>query len=769
MSRGPHDPAAYGGAAMLEFLSRRLREGIVTADRHGTITGFSPAASEIFGYGSEEVVGQPLAILIPETERKPHEVLLRSLVRQPEPTKLDRELLVRALRKGGDEFSLRIRLGAWMNGEELVLGALLSDETSESDARANWEALAHSSSDLFLLLDREGNISFMSRDVPGLTTEEAPGSSIYDYLIWDGILPQNRDGLEEGLEQIFETGRPYTYESWGILDNGSKAWYWCRLTPQFRDGRVAQATLTISDVTERHERDAAMQRLALIIKSTQDAVISTNVEGGVKTWNQGAQRLFGYSEVEARGKPLVDLLPAETSEKQESFRTCLRALDRPQSWEGSHCGKNGTFIPVSISMAKLQFESGEFAGASILMRDTSAQRRLENALRAAKEAAENASRSKTEFLANMSHEIRTPMNGVMGMTELLLGTRLSDEQMDYVKTLQAASAALRVIIDDILDVSKLEAGQLKIENIDFDPRELVSEIAALFRSTAEEGAVSLEVEVDPGLPQRLVGDPHRLRQVLSNLVGNARKFTSKGGIWVRVRSSHCSARECSMRFEVVDTGVGIAPEAQRRIFAPFSQADGSITRKFGGTGLGLAICSQLVSLMGGTIGVESEPGKGSTFWFGLTLPVGDAASEEVSGESTRREVSVGSLRVLIAEDNRINQKVAKTMLKRLGCSVDIATNGVEALERFESGEYDMIFMDCQMPEMSGFEATREIRRRGGSLPIVAMTAQALQGDREACLAAGMDDYISKPISKPALAQALHRWAECGARGENAAS
>jgi CheY-like chemotaxis protein len=407
---------------------------------------------------------------------------------------------------------------------------------------------------------------------------------------------------------------------------------------------------------------------------------------------------------------------------------------------------------------------------------------MESALVTAREATQ----LKSRFLANMSHEIRTPMNGVLGMTDFLLATRLAPEQQEYAESIKRSADALLRLINDILDLSKIEAGKLRLDRAPFYLGATVEETASLFALEARTKGLEFTCSLAPNLPKVAVGDPGRLGQVLTNLLGNAVKFTDCGKISVTVELMSELHDSMNIRFSVRDTGVGIAREQQQRVFESFIQVDGSSTRKYGGTGLGLSICKQLVELLGGEIGVDSEPDTGSRFWF--TAKFDKAAPGEMPAEPPQLapppalHVSAAPIpspppvaapapvakpapvmedcRVLLAEDNEINQRITLRLLQKLGLAADAVVNGRDALEALEKRKYNLVLMDCQMPIMDGFEATAKIRSREGAAlhtPICALTANAMEGDRERCLASGMDDYISKPVGLDKLQKAVNRW------------
>ncbi|MEW6595142.1 MAG: response regulator [Thermodesulfobacteriota bacterium] len=697
------------------------------------------------------------------------------------------------------------------------------------------------------------------------------------------------------------------------------------LRKPFDPEELMQLALSLTskwNIARLHERQhqellASEERFRSLVETTNDWIWEVDTEGRFTYSSPASETIYGHPPQELLGKTIFETVvpPQNAAEFRAFFRRCLEENASFREVERQGITRDGAAISLETSGVPVRNEQGEVVGCRGIERNITRRKKAERALIRAKKEAEAANQAKSEFLATMSHEIRTPMNGIIGMTELLLDTPLSPEQREYASTIHGSAESLLAIINEILDLSKIEAGKMTIEAIPFDLGLTVENIAAQLAVKAKDKGLEFIVRYAPDAPRQITGDPARTRQVMLNLLSNAMKFTESGHVLLNVENDPASSPP-RLRISVNDTGIGIPDDKISHIFEAFTQADSSTTRQYGGTGLGLAISRLLTQLMGGSLAVESVPGQGSTFWFTLPLsPEGhrsahavpqfpedlsglrvlvankDSLSKEVlleqlagwnifhrsvesaqdalealrsavedgtpyhialvdqelpgldpqqlfcalAGDPALRRLAVVHLgqpappdppqcpaesgyaaclgkpirpsqllnalatiwhhmvadalqtspphpiqpasgpetpsqahqrpksfeaRILLAEDNVVNQKVALRMLEKLGCQIDIAANGEEALAMLPQHRYDLVFMDCQMPVMDGFDATNAIRRMPEplqSIPIIALTANAMAGDRERCLAAGMDDYISKPVKADELARVLERW------------
>ena len=627
--------------------------------------------------------------------------------------------------------------------------------------------------------------------MPGM--HESSGWPLWPTAIWDA--------LTAGVGIFYWSLR----RSYGILLSGTGALFVDIREQQRRHEIELRERVAEGRAQAEAERDAQRAMLSAVVLNSQSMIFIKDLHGRYLLANEAFQAAFGFTEAELIGQTDDYIDPVLAPIWQANDRL---AHAGPVHMEETSLA-DGQQRVYETNKFPLFDAAGELYAICGISLDVTNLRRATVAAEEARDEALAQSRIKGEFLATMSHEIRTPMNGVLGLASLLIGTELSSGQRRYAAGIHSAGTALLTVINDVLDLSKIEAGKLLLDPADIDLSELLNATVALIEPTAQTKGLVLRVSRGTGLPAAVRGDGGRVRQVLLNLTGNAVKFTAQGS--VTLRAALVDADRPTVRFEVTDTGIGIAAADAERLFEPFTQADASTTRTYGGTGLGLAISRQLTEAMGGTIGVTSEPGVGSTFWCeipfepaqgeavglsrdhsepggspepgitatparpvppselydALTGAVGSlAGSGEAGPTAVARTTAAGNGRLLLVEDNATNQMVAVGILTELGYHVDVAGDGVQALERLHLAPYRAVLMDCHMPKMDGYEAAREIRRReqkattttsAPRIPIIAMTAAALAGDGDKCLAAGMDDYLSKPFQPDELAAILQHW------------
>jgi len=569
--------------------------------------------------------------------------------------------------------------------------------------------------------------------------------------------------LETGERRVIGVGR----ETVGRRKDGSTFPLYLAVSELHLDERRL-FTGIMRDISDRKRAEQALQqsegRMRAVMESALDCIIGIDAEGIIIEFNPAAEKVFGYSRDTAIGREMADMIvPPETrSAHRQGMKTFLETGEGPvlgNRIEVAAMRSDGSQFPIELAISVVEGDAGPVFIA--YLRDISERKGNELALRSARIRAEEANRAKSDFLAMMSHEIRTPLNGVLGLLGLLRDTPVNEEQRNFVDTARNSAEILLVIINDVLDFSKMEAGKLELEIAPFDLAHIVESTADTLAAAAASKGIAVYSWVVPGTPRYLLGDAGRIRQILLNLVGNAVKFTQEGSVTIDVSMTKHEPPYVALRFDVIDTGIGIPEDRQSDIFNEFTTVDGSYSRKFEGTGLGLAISQRLVKMMGGEIDFASAPDEGSTFRFALELeeaPAGTAVAEPIATELIPTAGN-RNLRILLAEDNPTNRMVAKIMLEKAGHWIDVAANGSEAVQAIRAFPYDMVLMDVSMPEMDGIEATSIIRTLPdgkADIPIIAMTAHAMRGDRERILAAGMNDYVSKPATRDQLLAAIAR-------------
>ncbi|EHQ89986.1 PAS domain S-box protein [Desulfosporosinus youngiae] len=645
----------------------------------------------------------------------------------------------------------------------------ITEQKEALESLKRYQLLSKNANDIILFIDMDGRIIEANKaavNAYGYTYEELSSINIRD-------IRDNWAYTKEQMEQANQTG--LFFETVHYCKDGSRF----PVEVSSRGTTMGNKRILLSiirDITDRKktekkifESQAKYRSLFMNMHSAyayckviyNEYKIPTDLE--FIEVNEAYEKMFGITKKYIIGRLYTDLFHLNNNMFTDIIRKYAHNLLR-----GESVYIDQIYLDAANRWCSVSVYSPENNHIVTIITDITHMKESENQLKRAKEAAEAANKAKSEFLANMSHEIRTPLNGMIGMLDLTLLTDLNYEQHDNLITAKACANSLLEIINDILDFSKMEAGKFSIETINFDLKELIEGIVKMHSPRIEEKGLELNYTFSSTIPQFLVGDPNRLRQVLNNLISNAMKFTESGDITLKVRKVEERGKEHELLFSVSDTGIGIASENIEQIFKNFVQIDGSFTKKFGGTGLGLAISKQLIEIMGGKIWAESEKGKGSTFYFSLKFKMGSPMAENNRQSPILKAANPTS--VLLVEDDAINQKVIAKMLKEKGHRVETASNGKEALGLFKPGVYDVILMDIQMPEMDGIEASKKIREMedpGNYIPIIAMTAYALQGDRERFLALGMDGYVSKPIQMGELFYTIDRlaslqgkWGEC---------
>lgn len=572
-----------------------------------------------------------------------------------------------------------------------------------------------------------------------------------------------QEQIRRTAEECVRTGAPWDVQLPMTTAKGRQVWVRSVGQMEMKDDKLVGVVGVIQDITESREARAALQQSQEQLHRALDgsglALWDLHVQDETLYLSEAWSTMLGGRPVDTHctAKELLELVhPEDLPQIQAALELVLGGRSPRYVVEHRVRRHDGSMLWIH---SEGRVAERDAIGLPLRMvgtnRDISQSKLAEQELRLARDAAEAANRAKSQFLATMSHEIRTPLNGIIGMTRLLMDEQLPLVARGHAQLIDRSAQSLLSLVNDILDVSKIEAGQMEIESVPFDLHEMLEELGNLYRLRATEKSLLFRMRIDPRVPQHVQGDPMRIRQVLVNLLGNALKFTSSGWIGLDVKAAENGDNQ--LEFSVVDTGIGMDEPVQAQLFTPFMQADNSTSRRFGGTGLGLSIVRQLVDLMGGTVSVRSTPGKGSRFTVRLPMRAAVAAAVPSTWQELPRPAQ--ATRVLVAEDNTTNQVVAFGMLHKLGYDhISLANDGREAVELATHEDFAVILMDCQMPEMDGYEATRRLRAAGCRVPIVAMTANAIKGDRERCLEAGMNDYLTKPMDLKGLGTVLARWA-----------
>ena len=573
--------------------------------------------------------------------------------------------------------------------------------------------------------------------------------------------------LKDHYQEVFE-GKNQHFELNLRGKEGQNLWREIYLNPIYlQDGTFEEVSGISLDITEKKLSQLALakseEKFRSIFESFQDVYYRTDADGFIMLMSPSVQEMLGYTQAEVLGLHST-VLYKDTTER-ESLVRAVRAQEKIRNFEVTLKTKSGRLRKVLINARLLQDDHKNILGIEGVCRDVTELKKIEMELIRAKEVAESSLQAKTLFLANMSHELRTPMNGIIGMIDLLHQTTVTEEQAEYVDTLRKSSDALLAILNDILDLSKIQAGKLVIHNTGIDLYYTLDKIYSLFYNRANQKDLDLTLTIDPDTPRYITTDETRFLQILSNLTSNAIKFTNSGKVNIFVSRKGNNDDNFTLEVKVQDTGIGITDENKKILFTNFTQLDDTSTKSFGGTGLGLAISKQLAELLGGEIGLDSVYGEGSTFWFKIATRVAKNQSEIVDNMQATKEAAANNEQfetepyVLLVDDNQINQKVAIKLLTKLGCRCDLASNGFEAIELASNNVYDVIFMDIQMPEMDGIEATSKIKEmlQEKCPPVVAMTAYSMKDDAEKFMNQGLDDYVPKPVKSQDLFNVITKW------------
>ncbi|MGO4584427.1 PAS domain S-box protein [Arthrobacter sp. 2RAF6] len=752
-------------------LVEAVPDALLVIDADGQITFGNAYSEQLFGYSRSQLLGKHYEMLLPARFKGQGGAIRDLFASDPGIRRSGTDLKLFGHHRDGSEFPIEVSFAPLGVGPAMQLVASIREVSDRSrvdaelrDALSLLSATLESTADGILVVAADGTIAGANErfaELWGIPTELLESHD--DGRLLAFVLDQltDPDGFIGKVQELYADPGAESLDMLEFRDGRTFERY---SRPQQVGDEIVGRVWSFRDVTSRQraqdqarEALAQVEGLAAIVESSADAIIGMTPEGIITSWNPGAEKLYGFTAVEASGQNVRLLIP-DYLQSEDEVLAAVQNGGQARSFETDRMRKDGSIVPVSLTVSPIRGEHGVI-GIATIGQDITSRRAAEAELLAAREAALESSRLKSEFLATMSHEIRTPMNGVIGLTTLLLDTPLDEAQRKYAEGVQTAAGALLTLINDILDFSKLEAGKIDLDITSFDPQYLMEEVASLLAEAAQGKGLELIAYCHPDVPAQLAGDAGRIRQILLNLASNAVKFTSSGEVAIRVNVADQDARTALVRFEVSDTGIGIDAADHLRLFDSFSQADASTTRRYGGTGLGLAICRRLTEVMGGDIGLTSTPGEGSTFWFSLRLPL----SKEDGRVPDRPVLSLlAGLRVLVVDDNATNRFVLESQLNTWGLRPDAVADARTALDRSRTAAaagkpFDVALLDMCMPDMDGLELAREFSSdpalRGIRLMMLTSASQVSKTDMTD---AGISEWLTKPLRGSELYDRLMR-------------
>ena len=755
---------------ILSLIAQENMNAVIISDAEDKITWVNKSFVNITGYTLADVTGKNASILRgPDTNLETVEYIKNSIA---EGKSIYCEILNYS--KTGSEFWLKLQVQCILDSNGKITGhfSLLEDITKQKEDQAKIKEYDTRFRNAF---EKIGDNVWEHDFTTGKTYFSKTKNHLLGYtdnenidtaaLWWDSVYEDDKDLLIQN-DKKYKSGLidHHILEYRIVQKDGTIRWVMDRgvIIELTKDYKPLKIIGTHTDITDRKQAEEllkrAEQKYRSIIANMNLGLLEVDILDNIVFANQSFCDMSGYKSDELIGKNASESFFTENKELINR-KNSSRKMGKSDAYEIKIKNKEGQHRWWLISGAPRYNEAGELLGTIGIHLDITAQKQLETDLIEAREQAESSTRSKEDFLANMSHEIRTPMNAILGMTHQLTKTNLNSTQLFFLDTINSASENLMVIINDILDLSKIEAGKLNLENIGFQPKIIIENAMHVFKhKAAEKGILINSLNYDNTLSSVLMGDPYRLNQILLNLISNALKFTEIGSISLSCAVLNDTDLSQKIQIKVADTGIGMEEIFVNNLFEKFSQEDISVTRQYGGTGLGMSICKDLVALMGGVIVAKSKKGQGTTITFEVTFAKGNVSDLPVKKIiNINKEVIIGK-KILVVDDNKINRLVAKTILLNYGAVITEAVNGKDAIDQLKEGDYDIVLMDIQMPVMGGMEATRIIRNQiSESLPIIALTANAIKGDNEKCIAGGMDGYLSKPFKEEELLQIVSVW------------